>query len=438
MRGINPGACPLSIVAVLGLLACGSEDEALAMDKPAAAPPSVVVVEVTSKDVPVYRDFVARTSAVNTVEVQARVEAVLMTQTFEEGKPVAAGDRLYELDDRTYVANVAMAEALAAQAAAHLKLAREQVSVRAAEAGLVRNQANLKKALQDVARLEPLAAKDAVPRQDLDTALAAQEVAQAEVDAQQATLENARIQEEVGLMTADAEVQSAAGALALAKLDLEYCTITSPIDGLVGRTGVDVGNLVGRGEATPLVTISSIDPIYVTFSISEAEYLDLMERRRKRESTKGTAGLPPIELLLANDSIYEHEGQIAFGDRAVDELTGTLTLIASFPNPSGVLRPGQFGRCRLQVGVYDDAVLVPQRAIIEQQGAKFVYVVGDDSIASLRGIQVVERSGSSFVVTGGIESGERVILEGQLKARPGSPVNPMDKPVSSEPAQEKE
>lgn len=438
MRGINPGAGPLSVVAALSLLACGSEGDGSATGKPTAVPPAVVVVEVASQDVPIFRDFVARTSAVSTVEVQARVESVLTSLEFEEGKTVAAGDRLYQLDERTYEANVAIAEAMVAQAAAHTKLAREQVSVRAAEAGLVRSQAQLKKAIQDVARLEPLAAKDAVPRQDLDTALAAQEVAQAEVDAQQAALENARIEEEVGLMMSEAEMKSAAGALALAKLDLEYCTITSPIDGLIGRTAVNVGDLVGRGQATPLNTISSVDPIYLTFSISEAEYLNLIEDRQKRKAADKAQSMPPIDLLLANDSIYEHKGQIAFGDRAVDESTGTLALIASFPNPSGVLRPGQFGRCRMQVGEYKDAVLVPQRAIIEQQGAKFVYVVGNDSLVSLRSIQVVERSEDSVVVTGGIESGERVILEGHLKARPGLPVTPMDKPVSSEPTPEKE
>ena len=273
MRGLIRGPGPIVGVAALVLLACGEGEEPSKPTPPSGQAPAVVVTKVTSESVPVYRDFVARTAAIDTVDVQARVEAVLASQEFEEGKPVLKGAVLYRLDSRTYVANVAVAEARSAQAAANLKLAQEQVSVRAAEAGLVRTQALLEKARQDVARLEPLAAKDAVPRQDLDTAVAAEEVAQAEVDAQQATLENSKIQEEVGLLMAKAEVEAAAATLVLAQLDLEYCTISSPMDGLIGRTDVAVGNLVGRGEATVLATISSVDPIYVTFSISEAEYL---------------------------------------------------------------------------------------------------------------------------------------------------------------------
>ena len=433
---------PARTVALTALFVAGcSEGEEPAVSAMESGPaPAVVVVEARSESVAIMRDFVARTAAVETVEVRARVEAVLLSQEFEEGMPVKAGQLLYKLDERTYAANVAVAAARTEQAAANLKLAEEQVSVRAAEAGLVRTQAQLRKAQQDVARLEPLAAKDAVPRQDLDTALAAEEVAQAEVDAQEAELQNARIQEQVGLLLARAEVESTDASLVLANLDLEYCTIKSPIDGMVGRRQVDPGNLVGRGEQTVLTTISSVDPIYVTFAISEAEYLALDTRRRGRETPPqgGGGSDSPIQLLLADDSIYEFTGTVAFGERAVDESTGTLELIAEFPNPDGRLRPGQFGRCRLQVLQLDDAVLVPQRAIIEQQGVKFVMVVGEDSIVALRGLQVSERVGEDFVVLSGLEAGERVILEGQMKARPGSPVRPMPAAASAEPDQDEE
>jgi len=441
MRGIIRGPELIVGAAALVVAACGGEDDSEGSAVQAAQAgqaPAVVVAQVATEDVPIFRDFVARTTAVNTVEVQARVEAVLQSREFEEGKRVEEGQLLYQLDSRTYRANVAVAQARSEQAAANLKLAMEQVSVRAAEAGLVRTQAQLKKAQQDVARLEPLAAKDAVPRQDLDTALAAEEVAQAEVDAQQATLENSRIQEEVGLLMAQADVEAAAGELELAQLNLEYCTISSPIAGLIGRTEEDVGSLVGRGEATLLGTVSSIDPIYVTFSVSEAEYLRFMEDRRKRGLGEEDPEPTPIELLLADDSTYEFPGAVAFADRAVDMTTGTLELIASFPNPEGLLRPGQFGRCRMQVDLLEGAVLVPQRAIMEQQGAKFVFVVDENSVVSLRGVEVVERSGHNFVLAGGVEAGETVIVEGQLKARPGSPVKPMDEAVSAEPTQDGE
>ncbi|MFT7669527.1 MAG: membrane fusion protein (multidrug efflux system) [Planctomycetota bacterium] len=437
MRKITRGHGPITVLIALTLASCDKGKEAAASAPQKAKPPAVVVVEAHSETVPIMRDFIARTSAVKTVEVQARVEAVLESLEFEEGVPVKAGALLYRLDDRAYVANVAVAQAQLEQTAANVKLANEQVSVRAAEAGLIRVEAMLKKAKQDVARLKPLAEKDAVPQQDLDAAIASEEVAQADVEAQKATLENSRIQEEVGILLAKAEQSSAQANLTLANLDLEYCTINSPIDGMVGRTSVNVGNIVGRGEMTSLVTISSIDPIYVTFAISEAEYLEWDSRRRER-GLKGQGKGIPFELVLADDSIYKHKGQIAFGERAVNETTGTLELIASFPNPEGILRPGQFGRCRMQIDLLENAVLVPQRAIMEQQGAKFVYVVDDQSVVSLRSLQVLERIGENYVISSGLEIGERVILEGQLKVRPGAKVTQMDKGVSAEPEEDKE
>ena len=431
MLGINRGAGPLIGLVALVAAGCSGEEQASEVQARVAPPPMVVVAKVATADVPVMRDFVARTRAVDTVEVHARVEAVLASQDFEEGTVVTEGQVLYRLDPRTYTANVSVAKARLEQAKASLKLAEEQVSVRAAQAGLVRTQATLKKAQQDVARLQPLAEKDAVPRQDLDTALAAEEVAQAEVDAQQATLENARIQENVGLLLARASVEEGEAGLQLAELDLSYCTIESPITGMVGRTMVDAGNLVGRGQTTALTTISSVDPMYVTFAISEEEYL-VLEARRREQVAKNA--MPEFSLLLADDSVYEHTGSLAFGERTIDESTGTLEIVASFPNPDGRLRPGQFGRCRIQVNQLDGAVLIPQRAVMEQQGAKFAFVVGDDGLVAMRGLEIKTRYEDSFVVTKGLEAGETVIVEGLLKARPGQPVQVTDRPVSAEPA----
>ena len=419
-----------AVALALGSCGDGAPSSPRAATRPA---PAVVVAELRAETVPVMRDFVARTEAVETVDIQARVEAILMKMEFEEGKLVEAGAVLYRLDDRTYTANLAAARARLAQARAQLKLAEEQVTVRAAEAGLAQSRARLKKAQQDVARLRPLAEKDAVPRQDLDTALAAEEVAEAELQASDAALVNSKIQEEVGILMARAAVEAAHAHVALAELDVGYCTIVTPIAGLIGRTEVDVGNLVGRGEATVLVTVSSVDPIYATFAISEGEYLELAARDREREGERGD---PPLELVLADDSVYAEIGRIVTVDRALAEQTGTLQIVGEFPNPDGALRPGQFGRVRLRMNVIEDAVLVPQRAVMEQQGTKIVYIVGEGDVVVLRTIQVVERYESFFVVTKGLEAGERVIVEGQLKARPGSPVRPMAHAVSAEPSEE--
>lgn len=422
---------PLFATLALALGGCGEEAPASARAAGQEAP-AVVVAELETQTVPVMRDFVARTEAVDTVVVQARVEAVLQSMEFDEGEPVEEGAVLYRLDDRTYAANLAAAKAALAQAEAQLRLAEEQVSVRAAEAGLAQSRARLKKAQQDVARLRPLAEKDAVPRQDLDTALAAEEVAEAEVQASDAALVNSKIQEEVGVLLAKAAVEGANALIALAELDLEYCTIAAPISGLIGRTQVSVGNLVGRGAPTTLATISSIDPMYATFAVSEDEYLELEARARARGKETPDQ---PFELILGDDSVHTGIGKFVAVDRAIAQETGTLQVVVEFPNEEGILRPGQFGRVRVRVNLIEDAVLVPQRAVMEQQGAKVVFVVGEGDVVALRTIQVVDRYGSSFVVTEGLEAGERVIVEGQLKARPGSPVKPMAQPASAEPSE---
>ncbi|MEE8107137.1 MAG: efflux RND transporter periplasmic adaptor subunit [Planctomycetota bacterium] len=415
----------------LVVAACGADDDAGKKGAGAAAVPTVVVAEIRAEDVPVIREFVARTQAVQTIAIQARVEAILQKRLFKEGFPVKKDQVLYELDKRTYEANLSTAEADLAKARADLKLAIEQVSVRAAEAGLTQAKAQLKKFQQDVARLRPLAEQDAVPKQDLDTALAAEEVGDAQVDAAEAQLKNSKISEEVGQMQAAAAVKSAEASVALAQLDLEYCTIRCPIDGLISRTRVHVGNLVGRGDETELATVSQIDPIYATLAISEAEFLDLQATRRKGPSSL------EIELILANDELHPHKGKFITAERAVAVETGTLQIVAEFPNPDGLLRDGQFGRVRAAVAKLKGAVLCPQRSVTEIQSAKAVLIVGKDNVVALRTVQLGVRYKQYYVVRKGLEAGDRVIVEGLQKARPGMRVNPADKPVSSEPTKKK-
>jgi membrane fusion protein, multidrug efflux system len=392
----------------------------------APPPPAVVVAPAVQQDVPVTFELVAQTVAEDTVDIKARVAGVLQTMQFEEGKPVKKGAVLFTIDPQEYEAALLGAKAKLAKAEADLKLAKEQVTVRTAEARVAQAKAKLKKAEMDVARLEPLAAADAVPTQDLDNARAALDVAKADLDAANSDLVNARLLEQVGILLATAEVEGAKASVADAELNLGYCTIASPLDGLIGRKGVSVGNLVGRGESTLLATVSTIDPIRASFTISEQEYL------RLRKKTTESSEPPPFHLTLADGTAYPHEGKFVVAERDVDIRTGTLVVEATFPNPDGLLKPGQFGRVRAVVDTIKGAVVVPLRAVMEQQSNKIVYVVKEDKTVEMRTVTLGERFGDGVVVregvkaNEGVKAGERVIVEGMMKARPGQPVAPTE------------
>jgi membrane fusion protein (multidrug efflux system) len=362
------------VVGIVGTLtACdGGKEGDKAKQAAAAAPvPTVVVTDVVQKTVPIYAEYVGQTDARETVEIRARVQAFLDAQHFTEGTVVKKGALLFTLDKREY-------EAKLLQAKAELEGA----------------MARLGKAETDEKRLKPLAERKAVPQQDYDNAVA-------------------------NLQTAQAGVSAAKSGVVEAELNLSYCTITSPITGLIGKRLVAPGNLVGKGEATLLDTVSSIDPIRVNTTISEAEYLRFFATKNER-----TNGPGQLELILADGSVYPHKGKLAIVDRAVDQKTGTLNFSAEFPNPAGQLRPGQFGRVRAVAEMAKDALLVPKRAVQEIQGMKTVLVVGDDNMVALRTIQPGDTVGDLLIVRSGLKPGERVIVDGMQKAKPGSKVNP--------------
>lgn len=430
MRVRPPAGVPLLLLglAALPLSACGGGGEEKAA-APAPEAPSVVAVPARTETVPVTVEYVARTEAVSTVEVKARIEGVVLEQGYREGALVKAGDLLFRIDPSTYEANLGAARAALARAEADLALATQQVSVRAAEASLAQGKAQLAKAKQDVARYTPLAAEGAIPQQDLDTAKAQEEVAAADVAYREAVLTNAKFTETYGVDVSKAAVASAKSHVALAELDLGYCTVRAPLDGLAGRAQVSVGDLVGRGESTPMVAISSVDPMYVNFSVPEAEYLRL--RKKNPEERKGAG--PEFRLVLADGSLFGKPGSFEMADRAVNLKTGTLGVVASFPNPGALLRDGQFGRVRFSTDVATDAVLVPQRAVFDQQSNRVVYVVAEDGKAALRSLKLGPRVGSDFIVLEGLKGGEKVVVEGIQKVIPGRPVKATDRAVSAEP-----
>jgi membrane fusion protein (multidrug efflux system) len=429
-------------VVVLGALLplvtrCEKAKTAETKQAPAPPPPAVVVAEVLQKTVPIYSESVARTVALETVELRARVEGFLEQAPFEEGQLVKKGQVLFVIQQAQYQAAVASAQAQLQKAKADLEQAREQVDVLRAEAQLETTKANRLRTKQDVERYRPLAEEQAVPRQDLDTAIARDLEAQAQVSAAEANLKNVKLNTDIQLKLAQAAVEQAQAALTQAQLNLDYTTIRAPGDGIIGVRKVDPGNLVGRGEATLLATMSSVDPFKVEFNVSELDFLRFIKNPEREGVRTGQRPSLTFELILADDSVYPHQGRPRTLDRALDPRTGTILVEALFPNPENLLRAGQFARVRTSVEEIPDAILVPQLAVQEIQGAKSVLVVGPDDKVALRSIKVGERFENFFVVLEGLKAGERIIVEGLQKARPGMLVKPMMRAMTAEPARPK-
>jgi membrane fusion protein (multidrug efflux system) len=412
----------------LVFLNCGESKEQKEQEKKASAAPAVpvVVATVVQKTVPIVAEFTARTDAKDTVDLRARVEAFLDGIHFQEGRPVKQGQVLFTLDKRKYEADLQNARAQLAKAKAELVFAMDKVTVDVAKAKVDQAKAQLGKADLDVNRLTPLAKEKAVPQQDLDNALVEQQVGKSNVDASQATYENVVLNQKVTVDQATAAVSAGESAVKNAELNVSYCTITAPMDGLIGQRLVSIGNLVGRGEPTLLATISALDPVRVSFGLSEAEYLAVA--KQMGESARKPL---PIDLILADGTVFPHKGKVTIASRAVDEKTGTLTLVAEFPNPQGLIRPGQFGRVRGVIDMAHDAILVPQLAVMEQQSAKTVYVVEDGNKVAVRTVVLGGRYENLTIVKEGLKPGERVITEGMQKVRPGMVVT-TEKPAATE------
>lgn len=363
-----PSALLLIAVAGMLLTAACTANKATA-DAPAGVPVTVATVGVLT--VPVVREFVGQTSAKETVELRARVSGFLEKVNFQEGSHVRTGEVLFQIEQSTY-----------------------QSAVASAEAQLAKDQANLTKASRDVARLRPLAAAKAAPEQDLDTAVAAEQFNQGAIKADQA-------------------------ALADARLNLSYTIVRSPIDGIIGKLAVTRGNLVGKGDNTLLATVSSYTPIYVYFSVPEGQVTEFL-----RKHVVGKQKVAQLDLQLSDGSLFEQKGSIDFADRAVDSTTGTLSLRGAFPNPKGLLRPGQFARVKVGGEAVENAVLVPQKAVSDLLNQKVVMTVDSTNKVAMQPVVLGGEYQDKFIVTSGLKGGERIIVEGLQKVRPGATVTP--------------
>ncbi len=407
----------LAIAACLALATSGCQS--VAQNKTPGQqppPPGVLITEVTASDVQIYSEYPAQTYARNTVDVRGRVEGYIEKWLFRPGQEVHSGDALYILDTRPSEAAVEQAKGNLAQSEADLEFARKQVALLQAEASLAVSHANLLKAQQDYDRLTPLVQQDAAAKQELDAAVAVLHSAEANIKSSEANVEQTRLSTRTQIDSMQGKVEALRGALRTATLNLEYGTIRAPISGLIGDTLVPVGGLVTPTSQQPLSTIVPLDPIWIRFKVTEPEYLAFKKR--------GTLTQSFLTLVLADNSDFPSKGRVENTVNQVDPKTGTLELQAMFPNPLHTLLPGQFGKVRLETQLRKNVVLVPQRAVQQLQSMQTVYTVGPANKVELRPITTAERTGESWIVTNGLKPGDRVIVEGQLRVRPGMAVSP--------------
>ncbi len=395
------------------------------------------------KDVPISAEWVGTLVGYVDAQIRARVAGHLVSQAYREGSLVKAGDLLFQVDPRPFQAALEQADARLRLAESQLSQARAQVTasqaqVEQATASVAQDEAQVKRAEAtqrntelDVARYTPLAQRGSVSQQELDNAVQNNLANLAAVAAARAAVLNSRAkvtQSEAALQKAGADVETqhaniaaARAALDDARLNLGYTRVTSPIDGIAGLRGANIGDYVGPSDPTPLTSVSKVDPIYAQFPISEQRALAVF--RRWDADPKAPRSIE-LQLILSDGSVYPTPGVAAVLDRQVDVSTGTVLARGVFPNPGNVLRPGQYAKIRAVVEVKKNAILVPQRAVQDVQGVHQVAVLKADDTVDVRAVQVNERVGSLWVVTQGLKPGERVVVEGGDRVRAGQKVRP--------------
>jgi membrane fusion protein, multidrug efflux system len=343
-------------------------------DKTPVAPPAVEVVmaPAVQRDVAVQSEWIGTTEGAVDGEIRAQVAGYLVSRNFDEGTLVKKGSVLFQIDRRPY-----------------------QAALDQARANLGRAQALLGKADLDVNRFTPLVAEGAVSRQELDNAIQLQQ-------------------------SARAGLEGAKAAVTQSELDLAFCSVRSPVDGIAGIARAQLGDLVGPGDANPLTNVSQVDPIRVLFPLSEQEYLRFSRTIREAAEGRGSKTGVVLSLVLTDGTVWPHPGRVVPAASGVDKSTGTFLLRGEFPNPENILRPGQYARVRAVTATLKNAVLIPQRAVAELQGVSQVAVVKDDDTVELRVVEAGVIDGSDRVIAKGLSAGERVVVEGIQKVRPGT------------------
>ena len=348
-----------------------------------AQPPEIQVINVIQQDVPIYKEFVGQVYGLQDIPIRARVEGYLEEIRFQEGRPVKKGQVLYTIDSQPFLAEVAAQESRVAEA-----------------------QTYLVNAENELARYKPLAEINAVSKSDLDAAQASRDAAEASLDAAKANLR-------------------------MTNINLSYCTVKSPINGLIGKTEARVGEFVGR-EPNPVILnmVSNIESTRVQFFLTEGDYLSLikeLELDRPGEDLKNAESRQSgnFELKLSDGTFYEYKGDFDFIDRNIDVSTGSIMIQTLFPNPKGLLRPGMFAKVRVRFEIAENAILVPQRCVMELQGQYSVFVVTGENVAKSRQVTIGEKLGDLWLVTTGLEASDKVVFEGVQKVKSEMTINPI-------------
>jgi membrane fusion protein, multidrug efflux system len=367
----------LAGVAVVVLSACG-KPSAPAGPGGGMPPATVGVVTVAPGTVSLTTELPGRLEASRVAQVRARAAGILRERLFKEGSDVKAGQALFSIDSAPY-----------------------QAAVGSAQASLARAQANVTQATAQAERYKPLMEANAISKQDYINAVAAQKSAEADAAAGRAALQTAQI-------------------------NLGYASVTSPIAGRIGRALVTEGALVGQGEATPLAVVQQINPMYVNFTQSTTETLQLRKALASGALQKAGADAAKVHVILEDGSEHAQPGKLLFSDLTVDPTSGQITLRAEIPNPSGLLLPGMYVRVRLAQAQLPSGILLPQQAVTRSDKGDSVLVVGADNKPAPRPIKIGSSQGNQWLVTEGLQPGERVIVDGFQKMMvPGAPVNPV-------------
>ncbi|MFB3788207.1 MAG: efflux RND transporter periplasmic adaptor subunit [bacterium] len=413
------------LLAGIAFLVIAGNREGISQNQPArGAAPELSVIELTPRTVPTYVEFIGNTDASDTVEIRARVDGYVEQTFFETGQMVQKGQRLYILDQRTYQAEMQKAKAAVTKAEAGVQYAKEGVEVLQAEALMLQSEAKLIQAQQDVARYTPLVKEEAAPQQELDAAIANQRGLGEEVKARKAQVTQTKLTQKTQIALAAAELEAAKANLRLAELNLEYTEIMAPVGGRIGETQILTGGLATKMSPTPMTLLSPLDPIQVKIKVGEKEYLGFIQKlARAGEEQPAVKDQPhAFQLLLGDGSVYPHPGKFRSADRTVDPQTGTLELVLDFPNPQSTLLPGVFSRVLVKSNEKSGVLLVPQRAVMELQGNRSVYIVGADNQVAARPVKATDRVGSLWVIEDGLRPGDRVIVEGLQQVKPGMAV----------------
>ncbi|MGA2097731.1 MAG: efflux RND transporter periplasmic adaptor subunit [Candidatus Acidiferrum sp.] len=367
---------------------------------PAGASPIVEVVQVEQKDVPIYGEWIGTLDGLTNADVRAQVTGYLQRQAYQEGAFVRKGDLLFQIDPRPF-------QAVLDQALGQLAQSKAQLS----NAQAVQRRTQL-----DVDRYTPLAKEQAASQQDLDNAVQNNLAAKATVE------------------TAQAQIQTYEAAVETARINLEFTRLIAPIDGIAGQAQLQVGALVSPSSGA-VTSVSTVDPIKVFFTVGEPQYLAWRKRFPTESSRLAADKSLRLQLVLADGSVYAHEGSFYFADRQVNESTGAIRLAGLFENPGNILRPGGYGKVRAVIRTQEGALLVPQRAVTELQGGYQVAVVDAENKVNIKTVTVGDRVGNEWVITDGLRPGQQVVAEGVQKVRPGAHVTP--KPFVAETMKDK-